>query len=68
VYGVDVSVGPAFIWWQFAFGAAVAVIGATGLGHVSAAAFQGMRGLIAGRLALLALAGAATVVRSFRLA
>jgi penicillin-binding protein 1A len=69
-YGVDLSLGPAFIWWQLAFGATVAAIGATGLATSRLRRFHGMRGLIAGRLALLALiaAGAATVVRSFRLA
>ena len=67
---VDLSLGPAFIWWQLAFGAAVAAIGATGLAAIRLGRVHVRRGLIVGRLVLLTLilAGAATAVRSFRVA
>lgn len=70
VQGVDLSLGPAFIWWQLACGAAIVATGASALSASRLRRFYGKRGLIAGRLVSLALivAGAATVVRSFRVA
>jgi membrane peptidoglycan carboxypeptidase len=70
VHGVDLALGPAFIWWQLAFGAAVVATGALALTAFRLRGFYGKRGLIVGRLVSLALilAGAATVVRSFRVA
>lgn len=72
VRGVDLSPGPgpAFIWWQLAFGAAIAAFGAIGIVASRLPRFHGMHGLLADRLVSLVLivAGAATVVRSFRIA
>jgi membrane peptidoglycan carboxypeptidase len=70
VRGVDLSPGPAFIWWQLASGAAIAAFGAIGIVASRLSRFHGMNGLLAGRLVSLVLiiAGTATVVRSFRIA
>jgi membrane peptidoglycan carboxypeptidase len=68
VFRVDLSLGPAFIWWQLALGAAVVATGAAVLAGSRSRRVRGIRGLTAGRLVSLVLivAGAATVVRSFR--
>ena len=68
VLNVDLSLGPAFIRWQLALGAAVAVTGAAVLAGSRSRRFAAIPGLTAGRLASLVLivAGAVTVVRSFR--
>jgi Transglycosylase len=68
VHGVDLSLGPAFIWWQLALGATVVATGAAVLAGSRSRRVSGIRGLTTGRLVSLVLivAGAATVVRSFR--
>jgi membrane peptidoglycan carboxypeptidase len=68
VFRVDLSLGPAFIWWQLALGAAVVATGAVVLAGSRSRRVRGIRGLTAGRLVSLVLivAGATTVVRSFR--
>ena len=68
VRGVDLSPGPAFVWWQLALGAAFALAGAAALVVLRRLRFGGVAGLWAARaISAGALAvGAAIVVRSFR--
>jgi len=68
VGGVDLSPGPAFVWWQLALGVTFALAGAAALVLLrrlriaGAAGLWGARAASAGALAV----GAAIVVRSFR--
>jgi len=68
--GVDLAPGPAFVWWELALGAALALLGA---GALVASRVLGIR-IAHGRLAVkavalgVALVGLAEVVRSFRTA
>ncbi len=68
VRGVDLSPGPAFVWWQLAFGAAVALAGAAALLALRRLRFEGVARLWAARAvsASALVAGAAVVIRSFR--
>ena len=68
IRGVDFVAGPAFVWWELAVGAAVVALGAAVLLASRLPRFRPVRGLVAIRVLslVLALLGAAAVVRSFR--
>jgi penicillin-binding protein 1A len=68
IRGVDFAPGPAFVWWELAAGGAVVLLGAAALMASRLPRFRTIHGLIAIRAAclVLALLGAAAVVRSFR--
>jgi membrane peptidoglycan carboxypeptidase len=68
VRGVELAPGPAFVWWELALGAAVAVAGAVALVLLRRLRADGVAGLWAARVvsAGALVAGAAVVIRSFR--
>ncbi|HZC28863.1 MAG TPA: biosynthetic peptidoglycan transglycosylase [Gaiellaceae bacterium] len=70
VRGIDFRPGPAFVWWELTLGLAIGVCGAGVLVASRVPRFRVVHGLVAIRAlaAVLALVGAATVVRSFRAA
>jgi membrane peptidoglycan carboxypeptidase len=70
VRGVDLSPGPAFVWWQLLLGAAVVALAGAGLVVTRRRRSWLPHGVLAFRFALLVLAviGAAAIVRSFRTA
>lgn len=70
VRGADLAPGPAFVWWQLALGAALTLLALTVLLASRLPRFRLRHGLLAIRLASVALAvlGIAAVVRSFRTA
>jgi penicillin-binding protein 1A len=68
VVGVDLSPGPAFLWWQFALGTAIAIGGGAALLALRRLRLDGAAVLWAARACSAAalVVGAAVVVRSFR--
>jgi membrane peptidoglycan carboxypeptidase len=70
VRGVDLSPGPAFIWWELTTGIATAVISASALAGTRLARVRALRGVLVIRLVLLSflVIGGAAIVRSFRTA
>ena len=70
VTGVDLSAGPAFVWWELTLGAAIGLIALVALIGTRLLRVRAVRGVLAIRLALVAavVIGAAAVVRSFRTA
>jgi len=68
VHGIDLSPGPAFIWWELIFGASLVVLGAAAVFISKMPRLRVEHGLIAVRLCSLALvlAGVDVVARSFR--
>jgi hypothetical protein len=69
-YNIELSPGPAFVWWQLTIGAVITTLGAASLVGTRLARVGLLRGLLVIRLLLLALVliGAAAIVRSFRTA
>ena len=70
VRGLDFAPGPAFVWWEVALGAVVALLGAAAVLVSRLPRFRPIRGVVAIRLASLVLVvlGAAAVARAFRTA
>ena len=70
VRGVDLAPGPAFVWWQFALGATIALLAAVALIASRIPRFRTAHGIVAMRAVFLVLGlfGAAAVIRSFRTA
>jgi membrane peptidoglycan carboxypeptidase len=70
VQGIELAPGPAFVWWELAVGAAIALLGTAALVTSRLPRFRLGRGMLAVRALslVLALLGAAAVVRSFRTA
>jgi membrane peptidoglycan carboxypeptidase len=70
IRGIELSPGPAFVWWQLTIGAVITTLGAAALVGTRLARVGLLRGLLVIRLVLLALVliGAAAIVRSFRTA
>jgi membrane peptidoglycan carboxypeptidase len=68
--GVDLALGPAFVWWRLLLGAAVVAAAAAGLAATWLGRGSPHRGVLVLRLALFALVmlGAAAIIRSFRTA
>jgi membrane peptidoglycan carboxypeptidase len=68
VRGVDLSPGPAFVWWQLAAGVTVSLLAATALAASRVANLGRMRFALAIRAVLIVLcvSGLVVVVRSFR--
>jgi len=66
--GVSFAPGPPFVWWELAAGAAVVLLGAVIVFGSRLPRFRPIRGLVAIRLASLALVvfGATAVARAFR--
>ena len=67
---VDLSPGPAFVWWELALGGAAALSGTAALAGTRIVGLRGRRGVLLLRLLLLVLTiiGAAAIVRAFRTA
>jgi membrane peptidoglycan carboxypeptidase len=70
VTGIDLSPGPAFVWWQLALGATVMLLAALALVGTRTRRLDGRRTLVLIRVLLTValLIGAAAVARSFRTA
>ena len=70
VTGVDLAPGPAFVWWELALGAVVALLGVVGLVASRLPRFRVAHGIVAVRVVTLVvvLLGTAAVLRSFRTA
>ena len=70
VTGVALAAGPAFVWWQLALGAIVALIGVAALVVSRLPRFRVAHGIVAVRVVTLVVVvlGAAAVLRSFRTA
>jgi membrane peptidoglycan carboxypeptidase len=70
VRGVELSPGPAFVWWQLVLGAGVVLIGVAGLAGMRIRRGRLPGGVFVLRLVLLAVLviGAAAIVRAFRTA
>ena len=68
VRGVSFSPGPAFVWWELAAGTAVVLLGAVVVFGLRLPRFRPIRGVVAIRLASLALVvfGATAIARAFR--
>jgi membrane peptidoglycan carboxypeptidase len=68
LHGVDLSPGPAFVWWELALGAITASLGVVLLVASRLPRFRFAYGVVAVRALSLALAllGAGAIVRSFR--
>jgi penicillin-binding protein 1A len=70
VRGIDLAPGPAFLWWQFALGSALALAGTVALVALRLPRLRIPHGLIALRIAslLILLLGIGTAIRAFRTA
>ena len=70
VTGVDLAPGPAFVWWELALGATVALLGVVALVASRLPRFRFAHGIVAVRVVTLVvvLLGTAAVLRSFRTA
>jgi len=68
--GVDLSIGPAFVWWQLAVGAVIVSLGAAAFLAIRPSHLGAVRGVFVLRLLflLVAVIGAAAIIRSFRTA
>jgi penicillin-binding protein 1A len=68
LHGVELSPGPAFVWWELALGAFMAAVGVVVLVASRLPRFRVVYGVVAIRALSLALAllGAGAIVRSFR--
>lgn len=70
VTGVELAPGPAFVWWELALGATLALLGAVALVASRLPRFRVAHGIVAVRVVTLVavLLGTAAVLRSFRTA
>jgi membrane peptidoglycan carboxypeptidase len=68
VRGVDLSPGPVFVWWQLVLGGGIALLGVAAAVTTRVSRLCGPAGLRAVRVLafVLAVAGAAVIVRGFR--
>jgi hypothetical protein len=68
VRGIDLSPGPAFVWWKLALGGVFALAGVAALMLLRTVRLEGMSRLWTARALSLGalLVGVAVVIRSFR--